>query len=132
MATTEAPLRLSAETLSVELPLNTESTPWLQDLDAQCMAAMQANNPLGHHWQPLIQEFQETVKVMLVLEGPSATKMTVMDGTRVLAHGKGAQFVDRNARFFNPYPEIDIRLKPWFAGPQCGLKLEAKTVIFRI
>ena len=125
-------LQLSAETLSVELPLTPHYTTWLNDLDEQCKAAHLANKGLAHQWQPLIKEAQETIKVMLVLDGPLATKMTVIEGTRVLDHGKGAEFVNRNARFFNQYPEIDIRLKPWFAGSQIGLRLEAKTVVFRI
>jgi len=89
--------KLTVESFSMEYVVPQETIDEFQKFD-ELMASKQKRH--GCQWVPLFKEGQRSVKVHLVLEGPSATKMTVMEGTRIIDRGMGLQFVQQNSRYF--------------------------------
>ena len=119
----------TVESFSMEYALPQASIDEFQKFD-ELMASRQKRH--GCQWVPLFKEGQRSVKVHIVLEGPSATKMTVMDGTRIIDRGVGLQFVQQNSRYFYcSDPDIDIKPGDWLIAPHHGLRLFAKSIVWQ-
>ena len=121
--------KFTVESYSMEYIVPQETIDEFQKFD-ELMASRQKRH--GCQWVPLFKEGQRSVKVHLVLEGPSATKMTVMEGTRIIDRGMGLHFVQQNARYFDcSEPEIDIKPGDWLIAPHHGLRLFAKSIVWQ-
>ena len=63
---------------------------------------------MRREWVPCIEEGQTVVDLDIVLDGARATKITIMEGTRIVDRGSGQAFLDKNSRFMQCQPEAEI------------------------
>jgi len=120
---------LTAESLCMEYMVPQDTIDHWQKFDE--LIEGKQKRP-GFEWVPLFKNGQQSVKVHLEMEGPSATKMTVMEGTKIVDRGTGLKFVEKNSRFFFRKPEIDLKPGTWAIVPHHGVKLYAKSIVWHI
>ena len=83
-------------------------------------------------WVPIVKDGKQSAKVLLVLDGPEATKITIMEGTRIIDRGSGAKFIHKNSRFLHCQPEVTVIEKQWMDSTHMGISLAATSAVFRM
>ena len=116
----------SVESFSMDYVVPQETLNEFERLDK--LAEARQLSP-GFVWVPLIQEGQQSVKVHLVMEGPKPTKMTIMEGTKIIDRGTGLKFVHQNSRYFDGKFEIDIVPSSWASKGYHGTKLLVESMV---
>ena len=132
MASVQNPLNISADEVSMDFPLTAENAAEIRRLDGlykEASSNMSPNNT--YEWKPALKDDEDVAKVYFVLKGPTATQMTVMEGTKIIDSGTGMSFLEKNYRFLERMPEINIRPVPWMRPPYFGAQLVAKNAVFR-
>ena len=83
-------------------------------------------------WAPIVKNGEQRANVLLVLDGPEATKLTVMEGTRIIDRGSGAKFLEKNSRFLHCQPEVNVIERQWMDSTHMGISLAATSAVFRM
>ena len=132
MASVQNPLNISADEVSMDFPLTAENAAEIRRLDGLYKEASSKMSPGNtYEWKPALKGDEDVAKVYFVLKGPTATQMTVMEGTKIIDSGTGMSFLEKNYRFLDCEPEINIRPVPWMRPPYIGAQLVAKDAVFR-
>ena len=132
MASVQNPLNISADEVSMDFPLTAENAAEIRRLDGLYKEASSNMSPMNkYEWKPALKDDEDIAKVYFVLKGPTATQMTVMEGTKTIDSGTGMSFLEKNYRFLECMPEINIRPVPWMRPPYIGAQLVAKNAVFR-
>ena len=120
MASVQNPLNISADEVSMNFPLTAENAAEIRRLDGLYKEASSNMSPKNtYEWKPALKDDEDVAKVYFVLKGPTATRMTVMEGTKIIDSGTGMSFLEKNYRFLECMPEIDIRRVPWLLRMLC-------------
>ena len=136
---TSQPLRISGDAsngfLSMDLTFTPATLEQIKRRDKICEeTTMPIMREFGKNleWTPIVKDGESNAKVLLVLDGANPTKMTVMEGTRIIDRGTGAKFIQKNSRFLHCQPEVSVTETTWMDSKNTGMSLLASSAVFRL
>ena len=132
MARLDKPLNFIPEAFSAWVTLSPNTARhWIQ-LENEVRDQIAKDRP-NLTWEPFPIGLDLRAQLQIILNGPPATKMVVMEKNVILDSGTGLEFIQKNNRFFEEGDvSIEVRIKTWLKTSSAGISFEIQKLIFQI